>query len=78
MERGVHFSGNANNGSNAGFVYANSNNTPSNTNANIGSRKCFQQCKTNIYITCGGLASWQKIYAKTISGAGKESLCIGY
>lgn len=35
--RGVLFSGNANNGANAGFSYANSNNTPSNTNANIGS-----------------------------------------
>ena len=35
--RGVLFSGNANNGANAGFAYANSNNTPSNTNANIGS-----------------------------------------
>ena len=37
MERGVHFGGNANNGANAGFAYANSNNVPSNTNANIGS-----------------------------------------
>ena len=39
--RGVLFSGNANNGANAGFVYANSNNTPSNTNANIGSHLCL-------------------------------------
>nr|DAI22996.1 MAG TPA: hypothetical protein [Caudoviricetes sp.] len=37
--RGVLFGGNANNSSNAGFSYANSNNTPSNTNANIGSRQ---------------------------------------
>ena len=36
--RGVLFSGNANNGANAGIVYANTNNAPSNTNANIGSR----------------------------------------
>jgi len=37
--RGVLFSGNANNDANAGFVYANTNNTPSNTNANIGSQR---------------------------------------
>lgn len=36
---GVLFGGNANNSANAGFGYANSNNTPSNTNANIGSRQ---------------------------------------
>lgn len=41
MERGVHFGGNANNGANAGFAYSNSTNTPSNTNANIGSRLYF-------------------------------------
>lgn len=35
------FGGNANNGANAGFVYANSNNVPSDTNANIGSRLYF-------------------------------------
>ena len=35
---GVLFSGNANNGANAGFVYANTNDAPANTNANIGSR----------------------------------------
>lgn len=40
---GVLFSGNANNGANAGFVYANSNNTPSNTNANIGSHLCLEE-----------------------------------
>jgi hypothetical protein len=40
--RGVHFSGNVNNGANAGFSYANTNNTPSNTNANVSSR---QYCK---------------------------------
>lgn len=39
--RGLLFGGNANNGANAGFAYANSNNVPSNTNANIGSRHCF-------------------------------------
>ena len=40
---GVLFSGNANNGANAGFVYANSNNTPSNANANIGSHLCLEE-----------------------------------
>lgn len=39
--RGVLFSGSANNGANAGFSYANSNNTPSNTNANISSHLYF-------------------------------------
>ena len=40
---GVLFSGNANNGANAGFAYANSNNTPSNTNTNIGSHLCYNR-----------------------------------
>lgn len=35
--RGVHFGGNADNREQAGLVYANANNTPSNANANIGS-----------------------------------------
>lgn len=35
------FGGNANNGANCGFVYSNSNNVPSNTWTNIGSRKGF-------------------------------------
>jgi hypothetical protein len=39
--RGLLFSGHANNGAKAGFSYANSNNTPSNANTNIGSRQCF-------------------------------------
>ena len=37
-ERACFFGGNANNGANAGFVYANSNNSASNANANYGSR----------------------------------------
>ena len=36
--RGLLVGGNANNGANCGFAYLNSNNAPSNTNANIGSR----------------------------------------
>ena len=35
----VLFSGNANNGTNAGFTYANTNNAPSNTSTNIRSRQ---------------------------------------
>lgn len=38
---GVLFSGNANNGTNAGFAYANTNNAPTNANANIGSQLCL-------------------------------------
>lgn len=39
---GVLFGGNANNSANAGLAYANSNNTPSNSNTNIGSHLCLQ------------------------------------
>lgn len=49
--------GNANNGANAGLANANSNNTPANTNANIGSRQCFD----TIFFTDKGPASWQKM-----------------
>lgn len=39
---GVLFCGDAHYGANAGLVSAYSNNTPSNTNANIGSHLCFK------------------------------------
>ena len=39
--RGVLFGGTAYNGSIAGFAYASSNNAPSATDANFGSRLCF-------------------------------------
>lgn len=39
---GVLFGGGASDGAGAGLAYANSNNTPSNTNANIGSHLCFK------------------------------------
>lgn len=42
--RGVLFSGNANNGANAGFAYANSN-----TNTNIGSHLCFRMSERQRY-----------------------------
>ena len=41
MAAGALLSANANNGANAGFVYANTNNTASNANANIGSQLCL-------------------------------------
>lgn len=50
--RGVLFGGNTNNGANAGFVNSNSNNAPSNTNANIGSRLSFTQKIFIHEITC--------------------------
>ena len=42
MLRALCFSGNANNGANAGFVYSNSDNSWSNANANIGSQLCLE------------------------------------
>lgn len=48
------FSGNANNGSNAGCSYSNSNNAPSNANANIGSQLC-------LFLAPKTLPTWQKI-----------------
>jgi hypothetical protein len=51
----VLFSGNANNGANAGFSYSNTNNAPSNTNTNIGSQLSFYN------ETDKGPATWQKI-----------------
>ena len=41
----MQFSGNANNGSNAGLVYSNTNNTASNAQANIGSQLSFKKMK---------------------------------
>lgn len=51
---GVLFSGNANNGANCGFGYANSNNVPSNTNANIGSRLYLSERNFTSYKPMGG------------------------
>lgn len=58
---GVLFSGNANNGANAGFAYANSNNTPSNTNANIGSHLCFRMSERQRYKGAAALPLGRKI-----------------
>ena len=51
-------SGNANNGTNAGLRNANSNNTPSNANTNIGAQLSVEKLDN-----CS-LASWQKIKVK--------------
>ncbi|MDR0659086.1 MAG: hypothetical protein LBG18_09200 [Mediterranea sp.] len=45
---GVLFGGDANNRANAGFSYANSNNTPSATNTNISSHLWFSKVKNKI------------------------------
>lgn len=39
--RGLLLGGSGNNGTNAGLVYSNANNTPTNANSNIGSHLCF-------------------------------------
>ena len=75
---GVLFSGNTNNGDHAGFGYANTNNTPSNTNANIGSHLCLKK----------GLKTLTKykeqrpyLLVKNISnqkGIGRNASCMGY
>jgi hypothetical protein len=41
IESGLIVGGNANDGANAGLVYWNSNNTPSNANSNISSQLCL-------------------------------------
>ena len=40
--------GNANNGSNCGFAYANFENDPANSNPNIGSRNCKTTMKNKV------------------------------
>jgi retron-type reverse transcriptase len=49
---GVLFGGNANNSANAGFVYANTNNTPSNTNTNVSSQLCLEIYKSKDLGSC--------------------------
>lgn len=77
---GVLFGGNANNSANAGLAYANSNNTPSNSNTNIGSHLCLQDvleaARPKRYED-SGLASWQKISSNP-KGAGRNACCMGY
>ena len=48
-QRGVLFSGNANNGANAGFAYAIANDAPSDSFASIGSRLCFKNRELALY-----------------------------
>ncbi len=71
---GVYFGGNANNSSNDGFVYANSNNTPSNSNANIGSHLCFQE--NNIYAYGNGNVFPTSIRRTATLPLGKKSLTL--
>lgn len=77
---GVLFSGNANNGANAGFAYANSNYTPSNTNANIGSHLCLKQGFLFEMMKIKGMTTLPlgKKYMKTPKSAGKNACCQGY
>lgn len=58
---GLLLGGNANNGANAGFVYAYSNNVPSNTNANIGSRNCLMEVAPSAKIWHCGHGSCRNI-----------------
>lgn len=51
---GAHLGGNANNSTNDGFAYVNSTNTPSDANANIGSRLYWK------YLA-NGLSPWEKL-----------------
>ena len=46
--RCVLWGGNANNGTNDGFAYANSNNAPSNANTNVGSRISYTVKRKNV------------------------------
>jgi hypothetical protein len=49
---GVLFGGNANNSANAGFAYANTNNTPSLTNTNVSSQLCLEIYKSKDRGSC--------------------------
>lgn len=79
---GLLFGGNANNGSNAGLVYVNSNNAPSTTNANYGSRHCHTHGYTPGSCTPPHSTERRpRPSAKNIDdpkGAGRNTLRIGY
>jgi hypothetical protein len=49
---GVLWSGDANNSANAGFVYVNTNNVPTNTNTNISSQLCEEIYKSKDLGSC--------------------------
>ena len=55
--RCVLWGGNANNGTNDGFAYANSNNAPSNANTNVGSRISYT---VKVKTSSRNPAPWQK------------------
>lgn len=50
-KRGLLFSGNANNRSNAGLRYSNANNSPTNANANISVQLNYNKLNNNKYNT---------------------------
>jgi len=50
--RVAHLGGNANNGSNAGAFYVNSNNTASNANANIGRQLSLLKIAATQFVPC--------------------------
>lgn len=66
---GAHLGGNANNGANAGLAYLNSNNSPANANADIGSRLycTFIVIKMSRTSLAKDLATWQKITGRIFS-----------
>lgn len=77
--RGVLFSGNANNGANAGLASARSYYAPSDANANIGSHLCFQNRASALtnYKRMTALPLGKK-HLKTPKSVGKNACCIGY
>ena len=65
---GALLGGNANNGANAGLAYLNSNNSPANANANIGSRLyCTFIVIMSRTSLAKDLATWQKITGRIFS-----------
>jgi len=74
----VYFSGNANNGAKDGFVYANSNNAPSNANANIGSHLCYNvRIRPDISSGAMTVPLGKKVQANP-KGVGRDAIRIGY
>jgi hypothetical protein len=62
---GVLFGGNANNSANAGFVYANTNNVPSNTNTNISSQLCLKIYKSKDLGSCQKITDCEQGISKS-------------
>ena len=73
---GVLFGGSANNGADAGLAYANSNNTPSNANTNIGSHLYFSIWVKQKVMGAAALPLGKK--HNTPKGVGRDACCMGY